>query len=97
MLTRKQQLLLTYIAERLNIDGVSPSFEEMKSFLGLRSKSGVHRLVKALEERGFIERLPNRARAMRIKRHLGHNSILSQAGQTSVLDDNNLGKGAYIE
>ena len=96
MLTRKQQLLLTYIAERLNIDGVSPSFEEMKSFLGLRSKSGVHRLVKALEERGFIERLPNRARAIRIKRYLGHNSILSQPGQTTVLDDNNLGKAPNI-
>ena len=96
MLTRKQQLLLTYIAERLNIDGVSPSFEEMKLFLGLRSKSGVHRLVKALEERGFIERLPNRARAMRIKTDLEHNSVLSQSGQTSVLEDDNLGKAANI-
>ena len=96
MLTRKQQLLLTYIAERLNIDGVSPSFEEMKLFLGLRSKSGVHRLVKALEERGFIERLPNRARAMRIKTDLEHNSVLSQSGQISVLEDDNLSKAANI-
>ena len=66
MLTQKQKVLLNYIFERLNSDGVSPSFEEMKLFLDLRSKSGVHRLVKALEERGFIERLPNRARAIRI-------------------------------
>lgn len=90
LLTRKQQLLLSYITERLNIDGVSPSFEEMKSFLGLRSKSGVHRLVKALEERGFIERLPNRARALRIKTHPRSNSILSQPGQKSILDDGNM-------
>ena len=66
MLTKKQQVLLHYICERIDFDGVSPSFEEMKLYLGLKSKSGVHRLVKALEERGFIERLPNRARALKI-------------------------------
>tara|TARA_Y100000588_G_scaffold347339_1_gene396075 strand:+ start:2935 stop:3690 length:756 start_codon:yes stop_codon:yes gene_type:complete len=96
LLTRKQQLLLSYVTECLNIDGVSPSFEEMKSFLGLRSKSGVHRLVKALEERGFIERLPNRARALRIKTHPTSNSILSQPDPKSVLDDGNMGVAPNI-
>jgi repressor LexA len=68
MLTRKQSELLTYIQTRLNESGVSPSFEEMKEALALKSKSGVHRLISALEERGFIRRLPNRARALEILR-----------------------------
>jgi repressor LexA len=68
MLTRKQHELLTYINERLSEDGVSPSFEEMKDALELKSKSGVHRLISALEERGFIRRLPNRARALEVTR-----------------------------
>ena len=68
MLTRKQHELLTYINERLGETGVSPSFEEMKDALDLKSKSGVHRLISALEERGFIRRLPNRARALEIAR-----------------------------
>ncbi|MBV9929432.1 MAG: transcriptional repressor LexA [Alphaproteobacteria bacterium] len=68
MLTRKQSDLLTYIHERLKENGVSPSFEEMKDALALKSKSGVHRLISALEERGFIRRLPNRARALEILR-----------------------------
>jgi repressor LexA len=66
MLTRKQSELLTYIRERLTESGVSPSFEEMKDALALKSKSGVHRLISALEERGFIRRLPNRARALEV-------------------------------
>lgn len=66
MLTRKQQELLAFIDERLRTDGVSPSFEEMKDALQLRSKSGVHRLINALEERRFIRRLPNRARALEV-------------------------------
>jgi repressor LexA len=66
MLTRKQHELLTYINERLGETGVSPSFEEMKDALDLKSKSGVHRLISALEERGFIRRLPNRARALEV-------------------------------
>jgi len=68
MLTRKQSELLTYIQQRLKEKGVSPSFEEMKDALQLKSKSGVHRLISALEERGFIHRLPNRARALEILR-----------------------------
>jgi repressor LexA len=68
MLTRKQQELLIFIDERLKSDGVSPSFEEMKAALNLKSKSGVHRLINALEERAFIRRLPNRARALEVLR-----------------------------
>src|SRR6185369_2010160 len=61
MLTRKQYELLRFINERLKEAGVPPSFDEMKDALDLRSKSGIHRLITALEERGFIRRLPNRA------------------------------------
>jgi repressor LexA len=68
MLTRKQSELLTYIQAQLAESGISPSFEEMKEALALKSKSGVHRLISALEERGFIRRLPNRARALEILR-----------------------------
>lgn len=66
MLTRKQHELLLFIHERLAESGVSPSFEEMKEALALKSKSGVHRLIRALEERSFIRRLPNRARALEV-------------------------------
>ena len=66
MLTLKQRELLAFIEERLERAGVSPSFEEMKDALGLRSKSGVHRLIRALEERGVLRRLPNRARALEV-------------------------------
>ncbi len=66
MLTRKQYELLMFIHERLKEAGVPPSFEEMKEALDLRSKSGIHRLVTALEERGFIRRLPHRARALEV-------------------------------
>ena len=66
MLTRKQHDLLCYINDHLARSGVSPSFEEMKDALELKSKSGVHRLISALEERGFIRRLANRARALEI-------------------------------
>ncbi len=68
MLTRKQHELIRFIQARLEDSGVSPSFEEMKEALDLKSKSGVHRLISALEERGFIRRLPNRARALEVLR-----------------------------
>ncbi|WP_374588164.1 transcriptional repressor LexA [Novosphingobium sp.] len=68
MLTRKQHELIRFIQARLEESGVSPSFEEMKEALDLKSKSGVHRLISALEERGFIRRLPNRARALEVLR-----------------------------
>jgi repressor LexA len=77
MLTRKQLELLMFVHERLKESGVPPSFDEMKDALDLRSKSGIHRLVKALEERGFIKRLPNRARALEVIR-------LPESMQTSL-------------
>ncbi len=66
MLTAKQNELLRFINERLSASGVSPSFDEMREALDLKSKSGVHRLISALEERQFIRRLPNRARALEV-------------------------------
>ena len=66
MLTRKQHQLLTYIDNHLNTDGVPPSYDEMKDALGLKSKSGIHRLITGLEERGFIRRLPHKARALEV-------------------------------
>lgn len=68
MLTRKQHDLLIYIHEHLVQDDVAPSFDEMKDALNLKSKSGIHRLINALVERGFLERLPNRARALLVKK-----------------------------
>ena len=66
MLTRKQHELLMFIHERMKESGIPPSFDEMKDALDLASKSGIHRLITALEERGFIRRLPNRARALEV-------------------------------
>ena len=66
MLTKKQLDLLDYINKRIQRDGVPPSFDEMKEALDLRSKSGIHRLITALEERGFIRRMPHRARALEV-------------------------------
>ena len=68
MLTKKQYELLVFIDKRLRETGVSPSFDEMKDALGLKSKSGIHRLITGLEERGFIRRLPHRARALEVLR-----------------------------
>ena len=66
MLTKKQRELLLFINQRLTATGISPSFDEMKDALSLKSKSGIHRLVGGLEERGFIRRLPHRARALEV-------------------------------
>src|SRR4051812_29014155 len=68
MLTRKQHELLMFIHERIKETGVSPSFDEMKEALDLASKSGIHRLITALEERGFLRRLAHRARALEVVR-----------------------------
>ena len=68
MLTKRQYQLLMLIEKKLRENGVSPSFEEMKEAIGLKSKSGIHRLISGLEERGFIRRLPNRARALEVLR-----------------------------
>lgn len=73
MLTQKQKDLLMFINDRLNETGVPPSFDEMKDALSLKSKSGIHRLITALEERGFIRRLPHRARALDVLKLPGDN------------------------
>jgi repressor LexA len=85
MLTRKQHELLCYINDRLGESGVSPSFEEMKEALQLKSKSGVHRLISALEERGFIRRLPNRARALEVLRMPETGTATTTAGSDNVV------------
>ena len=84
MLTRKQHELVCFIHDRLAETGVSPSFEEMKDALDLKSKSGVHRLISALEERGFIRRLPNRARALEVVQ------MPQRGGDTKPVTSNNI-------
>ena len=66
MLTKKQKILLIFINEKLKRTGISPSYDEMRVSLNLKSKSGIHRLISALEERGFIKRLPHKARALEV-------------------------------
>jgi repressor LexA len=94
MLTRKQYELLRFINERLKEAGVPPSFDEMKDALDLRSKSGIHRLITALEERGFIRRLPNRARAIEVIKlpELSPAGGGNRRGFTPSVIEGNLGK-----
>jgi repressor LexA len=96
MLTRKQFELLRFIHERLKETGVPPSFDEMKDALDLRSKSGIHRLITALEERGFIRRLPNRARAIeviKLPESVAHGMGTGRArGFTPSVIEGNLGR-----
>ncbi|HWV44297.1 transcriptional repressor LexA [Pseudorhodoplanes sp.] len=91
MLTRKQLELLRFINERLKEAGVPPSFDEMKDALDLRSKSGIHRLITALEERGFIRRLPNRARAIeviKLPESSNHGASVRRGFTPSVIEGN---------
>ena len=96
MLTRKQAELLRFIHERLKEAGVPPSFDEMKDALDLRSKSGIHRLITALEERGFIRRLPNRARAIeviKLPESVAHGMAANRTrGFTPSVIEGNLGR-----
>jgi repressor LexA len=96
MLTRKQAELLRFIHERLKEAGVPPSFDEMKDALDLRSKSGIHRLITALEERGFIRRLPNRARAIeviKLPESIAHGIVAGRSrGFTPSVIEGNLGR-----
>jgi repressor LexA len=94
MLTRKQFELLRFINERLKEAGVPPSFDEMKDALDLRSKSGIHRLITALEERGFIRRLPNRARAIEVIKlpDSVNNGGAPRRGFTPSVIEGNLGR-----
>ncbi len=86
MLTKKQHELLVYIHDRLSESGVSPSFEEMKEALDLKSKSGVHRLISALEERGFIKRLANRARALEVVKMPERSGEAKSVNSTNVVN-----------
>ncbi|CDM58220.1 MULTISPECIES: transcriptional repressor LexA [Rhizobium] len=98
MLTRKQQELLLFIHERMKESGVPPSFDEMKDALDLASKSGIHRLITALEERGFIRRLPNRARALEvIKLPEAYNpSLQPRRGFSPSVIEGSLGKPQLV-
>lgn len=88
MLTAKQHELIQFIQQRLEETGISPSFEEMKEALDLKSKSGVHRLISALEERGFIRRLPNRARALEVIKQPGDSTPVGrQAAANAAAND----------
>jgi repressor LexA len=101
MLTRKQFELLRFIHERLTEAGVPPSFDEMKDALDLRSKSGIHRLITALEERGFIRRLPNRARAIEVIKlpdSVAHGLGTGRSrGFVPSVIEGNLGKARHTE
>jgi repressor LexA len=100
MLTRKQLELLRFIHERLKEAGVPPSFDEMKDALDLRSKSGIHRLITALEERGFIRRLPNRARAIEVIKlpETNGGGAARARGFTPSVIEGNLGRGrAHVD
>jgi repressor LexA len=92
MLTRKQLELLRFVHERLKESGVPPSFDEMKDALDLRSKSGIHRLITALEERGFIRRLPNRARAIEVIKMPEMGQGAGRRGFTPSVIEGNLGR-----
>jgi repressor LexA len=95
MLTRKQLELLRFVHDRLKETGVPPSFDEMKGALDLRSKSGIHRLITALEERGFIRRLPNRARAIeviKLPESVGQGVGGGRRGFTPSVIEGNLGR-----
>jgi repressor LexA len=96
MLTRKQHELLTFLSARLKETGVCPSFDEMKDALGLKSKSGIHRLISGLEERGFIRRLAHRARALEILREPeGAAAPAAASGQDSKSFDPKVIKGGF--
>lgn len=84
MLTRKQHELLTFVNEALETTGIAPSYDEMKDAVGLKSKSGIHRLITALEERGFIRRLPHRARAVEVVK-LSREAERARAGGSNVV------------
>jgi len=90
MLTSKQKELLLFIHERMQADGVPPSFDEMKDALDLKSKSGIHRLITALVERGFIRRLPHRARAIEVLK-LPESSTVSAVASVSVAEPRRVG------
>ena len=86
MLTKKQLNLLEFIENKTSLNGISPSFDEMKEALNLKSKSGIHRLIIALEERGFIRRLPHRARALEVIRKVKKPSLISNLNKEKFVE-----------
>jgi repressor LexA len=99
MLTEKQFELLKYIHQRVTENGISPSYDEMKVAVNLHSKSGIHRLINALEERGYIRRLPNRARALEILKHPFDNieSNINYNKSTMPLDKQETMNDTFVE
>ena len=86
MLTKKQKELLVYLRDYISSNDISPSFEEMKNAVNLKSKSGIHRLITSLEQRGYIKRLKHKARAMEITKELQNNSLTVTSSENSFLN-----------
>ncbi len=97
MLTGKQHQLLTYLIDYQAEKDITPSFDEMRTAIGLASKSGIHRLVSALEERGYIRKLPNRARAIEILRHPGSALEVNKASTNVIAADFIPAKAAVVQ
>jgi len=86
MLTKKQKELFVYLRDYISSNDISPSFEEMKNAVNLKSKSGIHRLITSLEQRGYIKRLKHKARAMEITKQLQNNSSIVTSSENSFLN-----------
>ena len=86
MLTKKQKELFVYLRDYISSNNISPSFEEMKNAVNLKSKSGIHRLITSLEQRGYIKRLKHKARAMEITKELQNNSSIVSSSENSFLN-----------
>ena len=100
MLTKKQKELFVYLSDYISSNDISPSFEEMKNAVNLKSKSGIHRLITSLEQRGYIKRLKHKARAMEITKELQNNSSIVTSSENSFLNIPLVGSiaaGAAIE
>ena len=100
MLTKKQKELFVYLRDYISSNDISPSFEEMKNAVNLKSKSGIHRLITSLEQRGYIKRLKHKARAMEITKELQNNSSIVTSSENSFLNIPLVGSiaaGAAIE
>ena len=97
MLTKKQHLLLMFIDQRLSATGVSPSFDEMKDALELKSKSGIHRLITGLEERGFIRRLPHRARALEVLKLPDNTSTVAKKSFSAAIESGDVPSSSAIQ
>ena len=100
MLTKKQKELFVYLSDYISSNDISPSFEEMKNAVNLKSKSGIHRLITSLEQRGYIKRLKHKARAMEITKELQNNSSIVTNSENSFLNiplvDTNRDNGSIL-